>query len=70
MADNWIHRFYESYDAELQDWIDAAAAGVINGPTAWDGYAAAVTADAFVKAQKSGQIEPITMEVMPDFYRR
>lgn len=70
MADNWIHRFYESYDAELQDWIDAAAAGVINGPTAWDGYAAAVTADAFVKAQKSGRIEPITMEVMPDFYRR
>lgn len=43
---------------------------MINGPTAWDGYAAAVTADAFVKAQKSGQIEPITMEVMPDFYRR
>ena len=56
---SWINRFIESYDTELQDWVNAAAEGIINGPTAWDGYVAAVTADAFVKAQKSGQVEPI-----------
>lgn len=66
---SWINRFIESYDTELQDWIDAAGAGVINGPTAWDGYVAAVTADAFVKAQKTGAVEPITTGAMPDFYK-
>ena len=32
--------------------------------------AAEPPADAFVEAQKSGLVEPITMEVMPDFYKR
>ena len=31
-------RFKDAYDTEVQDWVDAAAEGVINGPTAWDGY--------------------------------
>ncbi|WP_411337375.1 Gfo/Idh/MocA family protein [Ruminococcus gauvreauii] len=66
---SWINRFIESYDTELQDWVNAAAEGIINGPTAWDGYVAAVTADAFVKAQKSGQIEPIVTGEKPEFYR-
>ena len=31
-------RFKDAYDTEVQDWVDAAAEGAINGPTAWDGY--------------------------------
>ena len=65
---SWINRFIESYDTELQDWVDAAGEDIINGPTAWDGYVAAVTADAFVKAQKSGQVEPIVTGEKPSFY--
>lgn len=63
-------RFKDAYDAEVQDWVDRAEEKVISGPTAWDGYLAAVTADALVKAQVSGKIEPIITEVeKPDFYR-
>jgi len=35
------------------------ASGKISGPSSWDGYAAAVTADACVEAQKSGKIVEI-----------
>jgi len=54
---------------EIQDWINAAAAGVVRGPNAWDGYVAAVTADALVKAQSSGRVEPIASGDCPALYR-
>jgi len=62
-------RFNEAYDVEVQNWVDNAAQGVIDGPTAWDGYLAAVTADALVKAQETGKIEPVVTAVeKPQFY--
>lgn len=63
-------RFEDAYDEEVQDWVDSASKGIITGPTAWDGYLAAVTADALVKAQETGGIEPVVTEVeKPDFYK-
>ena len=63
-------RFKDAYDTEVQDWVDAAAEGVIKGPNAWDGYLAAVTADALVKAQETGAIERIETAVeKPEFYK-
>ena len=62
-------RFKDAYDTEVQNWVDCAKDGVINGPTAWDGYLAAVTADALVKAQETGQIEPIHTDEKPEFYK-
>ena len=62
-------RFKDAYDTEVQNWVDCAAEGIINGPTAWDGYLAAVTADALVKAQETGNVEPIHTDEKPDFYR-
>lgn len=61
--------FKDAYDAEVQNWVDCAAKGVIEGPTAWDGYLAAVTADALVKAQTSGQIEKVVTVEKPAFYK-
>ena len=63
-------RFHDAYDAEVQNWVNEAADGVIGGPTAWDGYLAAITADALVRAQTSGAIEAIkpAME-KPAFYK-
>lgn len=62
-------RFQDAYDAEVQNWVDCAAEGKIDGPTAWDGYLAAITADALVKAQESGGIEPVVAAVeKPEFY--
>lgn len=67
---NWINRFIDSYDVELQDWLDSAKKGVVNGPTAWDGYIAEVTADALVAAQKSGKMEDVSFGETPAFYKK
>lgn len=65
---DWKERFIESYDVELQDWINSTLKGEVNGPTAWDGYAAAVTADACLEARDSGQIVSISLPERPAFY--
>ncbi|MCA3867213.1 MAG: inositol 2-dehydrogenase, partial [Burkholderia sp.] len=66
---DWKERFIASYDVELQAFIDGVRQGALTGPSAWDGYAAAVAADACVRAQKSGAVEPIAMAERPAFYR-
>ena len=65
---SWINRFIDYYDVELQNWVDCAKRGVVEGPTAWDGYVAAVTADALVKSQTTGAEEPILTGEIPAFY--
>lgn len=65
---DWKRRFGDAYDVEIQDWINSTKAGEVNGPTAWDGYLAAVTADALVKAQETGGVEAIETGACPEFY--
>lgn len=66
---DWKDRFVASYDVELQDFIKAAAQGTATGPSSWDGYAAAVTSDACVKAQESaGQAVAIELPARPALY--
>lgn len=67
---DWKDRFIEAYDREIQDFIDSVKRGDVQGPTAWDGYVAAVTADACVKAQESGQWEDISLDEKPDLYEK
>ncbi len=67
---DWKQRFIEAYDIEIQDWIYSTLKGQVNGPTAWDGLAAAVTADACLKARDSGCIESINLPDRPLFYNR
>lgn len=67
---DWKQRFIDAYDVELQGFIDAVRQGEVGGPSAWDGYAAAVTADACVLAQKTGDIVPVRMAPRPAFYGR
>lgn len=61
-------RVIDSYDVELQEWIDSTMKGEMNGPYAWDGYFASVTADACVKAKHAGKIIPISISERPAFY--
>lgn len=65
---DWKDRFIDSYDVELADFIRAAAAGSATGPSSWDGYVAAITSDACVQAQESGQIVPIALPDRPALY--
>lgn len=67
---DWKDRFIQAYDVELQAFIDDVKAGELRGPSAWDGYAASVAADACLKAQQSGHVEPVEMPPRPDFYPR
>jgi myo-inositol 2-dehydrogenase / D-chiro-inositol 1-dehydrogenase len=49
-------RFGRAYDIELQRWVDAVRAGVnVDGPTAWDGYAAAAVCAAGVRSLETGE---------------
>ena len=66
---DWKKRFIGSYDVELQEWIHSVASGKISGPSSWDGYAAAVTADACVEAQKTGKIVEIKLGSRPVLYQ-
>jgi myo-inositol 2-dehydrogenase/D-chiro-inositol 1-dehydrogenase len=66
---DWKLRFIDSYDVELQEWVHATVEGKVTGPTAWDGYFAAVTSDACVEAKRSGAIVSIDTGTKPDFYR-
>lgn len=66
---DWKDRFIASYDIELQDFLKAAALGAASGPTAWDGYVAAITSDACVEAQeRAGVTVAITLPPRPAIY--
>lgn len=67
---DWKDRFIDAYDVELQAFINDATAGELQGPSAWDGYAASVAADACLKAQESGAIETVELPPRPAFYNR
>jgi myo-inositol 2-dehydrogenase/D-chiro-inositol 1-dehydrogenase len=66
--DDWKARFLDAYDAEFRAWIPAAAAGTAAGPSAWDGYAAALVTDAGIRALATGEAQPIRMRERPQLY--
>ncbi|MBP1038473.1 Gfo/Idh/MocA family oxidoreductase [Serratia fonticola] len=65
---DWKDRFIGAYDVELQAFINDVQAGNLTGPSAWDGFAAAVAADACIAAQTSGEVVPVTLPARPGFY--
>ena len=68
VAADWRVRFARAYDAELQDWLDSVRCGQATGPSSWDGYAAAVVAQAALTALSSGQRTPVLMKGRPSLY--
>ncbi|PIJ51141.1 inositol 2-dehydrogenase [Erwinia sp. OLTSP20] len=65
---DWKDRFIDAYDVELQAFINDVKADRLTGPSAWDGFAASVAADACLRAQQSAAIEPVSMPPRPSFY--
>ncbi|GAB7069982.1 Gfo/Idh/MocA family oxidoreductase [Mycobacterium hodleri] len=56
-------RFGLAYDVEIQRWVDAVRSGVnVDGPGAWDGYAAAAVCAAGVASLESGR--PVAVEMV------
>lgn len=59
-------RFGQAYDTEIQRWVDAVKVGgetgnYIDGPGAWDGYAAAAVCAAGVKSLETGERVAVEM---------
>lgn len=67
---DWSERFPEAYNVEFQEWINACKAGRVDGPNAWDGYTAQVTAQAASTARDTQTVVKITCDPMPDFYKK
>jgi myo-inositol 2-dehydrogenase / D-chiro-inositol 1-dehydrogenase len=67
---DWRDRFAAAFDAELQDWLNAVAAGTSTGPGCWDGYAAAAVTGGCLEALRSGQRTPVTLAERPEFYAK
>ena len=66
---DWRDRFLGAYDVEFQEWIDSIARGGRPvGPSAWDGYAAAVVSDAGVASLRGGGRVPVSLVPKPSFY--
>ena len=65
LTPSFVERFGAAYDTELQRWVDAARAGTIDGPGAWDGYAAVAVCDAGVQAVRTGQKVAVHLEPRP-----
>ena len=69
LSTNHVDRFDGAFSTELQAWIRSVEVGAATGPSAWDGYAAAVVCDAGVTALlgDAGTVA-ITMIEKPVFY--
>ncbi|SES43190.1 myo-inositol 2-dehydrogenase [Tranquillimonas rosea] len=65
---DWKSRFMAAFDAELQDFADRVPSGHVGGPSAWDGYVAAISSDACVTAQETGAIVDIALPDRPALY--
>ena len=57
-------RFGHAYDIEIQRWVEAVRNGTnVDGPTAWDGYAAAAVCQAGVESLRSSA--PVEVSMVP-----
>jgi myo-inositol 2-dehydrogenase/D-chiro-inositol 1-dehydrogenase len=55
IAPDFVVRFGQAYDTQMQAFVDAAAQGTVTGPGAWDGYAAVAVCAAGVEAVTTGR---------------
>ncbi|MGW1965943.1 Gfo/Idh/MocA family protein [Streptomyces sp. NPDC001935] len=68
VAQDYLVRFADAYDREVQAWVDATRAGRVTGPGIWDGYAASAVAEAGVRALESGVRTTVELVARPALY--
>lgn len=69
VRDDFIGRFAGAYRLELGAWAEDALNGVVQGPSAWDGYVANVIAAAGVASLTVGGRQSVDAGTRPDLYR-
>lgn len=65
VAPGFVERFATAYTTELQAFVDAARQGTVDGPGAWDGYAAAAVCAAGVEAVRTGERVEVRLQSRP-----
>lgn len=70
ILEDWRYRFVDAYNIEFQSWVDNTKKGIVDGPSAWDGYAAILVSDACLKSRETGEVEPVDIEETPAFYQK
>ncbi|MFC5720746.1 Gfo/Idh/MocA family protein [Streptomyces gamaensis] len=64
----FVERFADAYDRQVQRWVDATRRGEVEGPSCWDGYAAAAVCEAGVRAQLTGDRVAVELVERPALY--
>ncbi len=69
---DWRRRYHDAYRAQNRDFLRFVETGRFSPVAAdsWDGYAAAATAEAGVRALATGRKVTVEMEDRPEFYNR
>ncbi|MFJ3889632.1 Gfo/Idh/MocA family protein [Streptomyces rubrogriseus] len=70
MPQDYLVRFADAYDRQVQSWVDATRRGLVTGPGTWDGYAAAAVAEAGVRALDTGARTPVDLAPRPALHDR
>lgn len=67
---DWRSRYHEAYIRQNRDFLRFVETGMFPeiASDCWDGYCAAIVAEAGVKALSSGQKQPITLQAKPGIY--
>ncbi|GHH29058.1 Gfo/Idh/MocA family protein [Streptomyces lanatus] len=68
ITQDYIERFADAYDREVQAWVDATRRGEVTGPSTWDGYAVAAVCEAGVKALEEGGRVEVELVERPALY--
>ncbi|WP_406396074.1 Gfo/Idh/MocA family oxidoreductase [Streptomyces sp. NBC_00882] len=68
IAQNFVERFADAYDREVQAWVDATRRGEVTGPSVWDGYAAAAVCEAGVRSLNEGGRMTVELVERPALY--
>ncbi|MGF0175355.1 Gfo/Idh/MocA family protein [Streptomyces sp. Marseille-Q5077] len=69
IAQDYIERFADAYDREVQAWVDAGRRGEVTGPSAWDGYAVAAVCEAGVRSLQDGGRVAVELVDRPALYQ-
>ncbi|MEV7545185.1 Gfo/Idh/MocA family oxidoreductase [Streptomyces sp. NPDC089915] len=69
ITQDFTTRFADAYDRQVRRWVAAAARGRVDGPDAWDGYAAAAVSEAGLAAARDGVRTEVRLVERPELYR-
>ncbi len=67
---DWLVRFDTAYLLEAEAWVRSVLDRKPSGPTAWDGYASLVVADACIESARTGHPVAVVLPQRPEMYDR